>query len=189
MRENFHLSCRGSYKSEEGDYSLAVRGDRGLHEKISEKKWCKWCFLSLFCRLIVNIFSKIVWDFCDDPEDKRNARVCSPLRLREGIIFLSCEEEGPTHFFFFVLKSGCKWCIWIHSLPIGCCYFIEMSHFCHESPDVEGMWYGSFPSYADGVFSSCRRGPWFTVPLRIFWQTDAIFTLKRFYAIEHLYYT
>ena len=72
MRENFHLSCRGSYKEQEGRfvYSLAVGGGVSPR-KFLKKKWCKWSILSLFCRLIVNIFSKIVWDFCDDPEDTK----------------------------------------------------------------------------------------------------------------------
>ena len=60
------------------------KGGRGVvSPRIFLKKLCKWSILSLFCRLIVNIFSITVWEFCDDPEDKRNARVCSPLIKRE----------------------------------------------------------------------------------------------------------
>ena len=46
--ENFHPSCRGSYKEKDDSfYSVAVGGGRGLPEKIL-KNGCKRCILSSF---------------------------------------------------------------------------------------------------------------------------------------------
>ena len=95
----FHLSCRGSYKAQEGSFFLFSRskGGRGHPEKISEKMMLmdhSEPFLQ-----IVNIFSKIVWDFCDDPEDLRNARVCSPL-IKRGLF--SSRVRGRSHPIIFL---------------------------------------------------------------------------------------
>ena len=122
----------------------------------------------LFCRLLFNIFSKIVRGFCDDPEDIYNARVCSP-NIKRGLFSSRVRGRVPPSFFFYfffalLVKTGCKWCIWIIPSRLGVGILLKCHIFCHESPDVEGMWCGSFPLIWVGVFFPCRRGPWFTVP-------------------------
>ena len=44
-----------------------------------------------------------MWEFCDDLEDKRNARVCSPLINRE--LFSSRVRGGPDPVVFFVSEN------------------------------------------------------------------------------------
>ena len=69
--------------------------------------------------------------------------------------FLLLQKKGvspPVFFFFFFLKNGCKLCILGPFLADWCWYFLEFSKkFCHESPDVEGMWCGSFPLIYRGL--------------------------------------
>ena len=74
-RENFHLSCRGSYKAKEGSfYPLAARGGRGLPEIIFEK-WMQMVHskpISADCLLIPPPPApKIVCYFCLQSSDLR----------------------------------------------------------------------------------------------------------------------
>ena len=109
MWENFHLSCRGSYRAQEGRFFLFSRSKWGggggvVSPRKFLKKNMQMVHSEPFCRLIVNIFSKTVWEFCDFPEDKRNARVCSPLIKRE--LFSSCVRgRVPPSLFFFVSEN------------------------------------------------------------------------------------
>ena len=76
LRENFHISCRGSYKvQEESFYPLVVVGGGGSGTPGSpryffffEKRMQMVHSEPFLGRLLVNIFSKIVADFCHDFE-------------------------------------------------------------------------------------------------------------------------
>ena len=67
LRENFHISCRGSYKVQEGSFHPLVvvgggcRGLPGLPEIFFLKNGCKWCILSLFWADCLLIFSPKLW--------------------------------------------------------------------------------------------------------------------------------
>ena len=61
IRENFHLSCRGSYKAQEGrGFFLFSRSRAGGGVVVSPGKFLKKMMQMVhsepFCRLIVNIF-------------------------------------------------------------------------------------------------------------------------------------
>ena len=153
MWENFHLSCRGSYRAQEGRffYFLAVRGGGVVSPRKFLKKLCKWSILSLFCRLIVNIFSKTVWKFCDDPADTRNARVCSPLIKRELSPLVWGRGSHPV--FFFVSENRMQM---VHLNPFLVDWVFGILLKCHIFVMKALMWRvcdaGVFPSYASGVF-------------------------------------
>ena len=97
--------------------------------------------------MLVNIFSKIAGDFCDNPEDVRNAIMRSNMftEYKEGIILLSrrgVSGEGPTKCFF------CE-----NRMPM-----MHLSPFLSQLGDgillkfhIFVMWCGDFPSYKVGV--------------------------------------
>ena len=137
MQDNFHLSLRGSYKAKEGSffYPLAVEGGggwRGLPEKIFENG-CKWCILNQFLPIA-----------CWSPQ------LCVIFAFKALIyvmpkIFFPFARGSPTPVFF--VKNGCKW--WILR-PFKADWVLVFSWnytFVIKSPDVQGMWCGSFPSF------------------------------------------
>ena len=107
-------------------------GWRGLPEKIFENG-CKWCILNQFLPIA-----------CWSPQLCVIFAFKALIYVMPEIIFPFARGSPPP---FFFVKNGCKW--WILR-PVKADWVLVFSWnftFVIKSPDVQGMWCGSFPSF------------------------------------------
>ena len=191
---NFALSVEDHIKSKREFFSSRSRWRFKITRRKFLKKDANSAFQALFCRLLVNIFSKIAWDFRDNPEDVRYAIMRSNMftEYKEGIILLSrrgVRGEGHTKVIFFLWKPDANDAF--ESIPsrLGVGILLKFHIFVMKALMWRVIDAGVSPHIRVEFYSLCRRSPWFSPPPPTNILTiDAMLTLRRFKPINERWY-
>ena len=147
LRENFQLSCRGSYTTKEGSFLCSCsRGGVGVFPRKFLKNGCKWCILSpSFAEFVLISSRKIVCNFCPQSSDLRNTycgrifnlAVEDHIQPKEGSFLCSRSRGGGSGLPEKIFEKRMQMMHFesIHSRLVG--IFLKL-HFCLERKDPGG---------------------------------------------------